>query len=56
MLVTAAQLIAAGATELEAAQACILAPLSTDGAIADGLREVAAASLLAAGASSARSH
>ena len=47
VLVTAAQLIAAGATELEAAEACILAPLSTDGAITDGLREVAAASLLA---------
>ena len=45
VLVTAAQLIAAGATELEAAEACILAPLSTDGAITDGLREVAAASL-----------
>jgi MoxR-like ATPase len=46
VLVTAAQLIAAGATEMEAAEACILAPLSTDGAISDGLREVAAASLL----------
>jgi nitric oxide reductase NorQ protein len=45
VLVTAAQLIAAGATELEAAQACILAPLSSDGAINDGLREVAAAGL-----------
>ena len=52
VLVTAAQLIASGATELEAAEACILAPLSTDGAITDGLREVAAASLLAADASS----
>lgn len=51
VLVTAAKLIASGATEMEAAQACILAPLSTDGAINDGLREVAAASLLAAGAS-----
>ncbi|MEV3900940.1 CbbQ/NirQ/NorQ/GpvN family protein [Mycobacterium sp. NPDC050551] len=47
VLVTAAQLIAAGAGELEAAEASILAPLSTDGAINDGLREVAAASLLA---------
>ncbi len=47
VLVTAAQLIAAGATELEAADACILAPLSSDGAITDGLREVAAASLAA---------
>ncbi|OBI14792.1 AAA family ATPase [Mycobacterium sp. E2462] len=45
VLVTAAQLIAAGASELEAAQACILAPLSSDGAINDGLREVAAARL-----------
>jgi MoxR-like ATPase len=46
VLVTAAKLIASGATEMEAAEACILAPLSTDGAINDGLREVAAASLL----------
>lgn len=45
VLVTAAQLIAAGAAELEAAEACILAPLSNDGAISDGLREVAAARL-----------
>lgn len=44
-LVTAAHLIAAGASEMEAAEACILAPLTTDGAIHDGLREVAAASL-----------
>ena len=51
VLVTAAQLIAAGASELEAAQACILAPLSTDGAIGAGLREVAAASLVAVTAS-----
>jgi nitric oxide reductase NorQ protein len=55
VLVTAAKLIVSGATEIEAAHACILAPLSTDGAINDGLREVAAASLLAAGASDARS-
>jgi nitric oxide reductase NorQ protein len=48
VVVTAAQLIAAGATELEAAESCILAPLSTDGAITDGLREVAVASLHAA--------
>lgn len=47
-LVTAAQLIAAGATEFDAAQACILAPLSSDGAISEGLREVAAASLAGA--------
>ena len=56
VLVTAAQLIAAGATELEAADACILAPLSTDGAITDGLREVAAAALLAADPSNERAH
>jgi nitric oxide reductase NorQ protein len=48
VLVTAAQLIAAGAGELEAVQACVLAPLSTDGAITDGLKETAAATLLAA--------
>ncbi|BBZ24408.1 CbbQ/NirQ/NorQ/GpvN family protein [Mycolicibacter hiberniae] len=41
-LVNAAELVAAGAGEFEAAQACILAPLTTDGAIHDGLREVAA--------------
>jgi hypothetical protein len=52
VLVTAAQLIAAGATELDAADACILAPLSTDGAVTDGLREVAAASLGTSDASS----
>jgi MoxR-like ATPase len=45
VLVTAAHLIVAGATELEAAEACVLAPLSTDGAITDGLRQVAIASL-----------
>jgi len=48
VLVTAAKLVAAGTTEVEAAEVCILAPLSSDGAITDGLREVAAASLLAA--------
>ena len=47
VLVTAAQLIAAGAAELDAADACILAPLSTDGAVTEGLREVAAASMAA---------
>lgn len=47
VLVTAAQLIVAGASELGAAEACILAPLSTDGAISDGLREVAVACLAA---------
>lgn len=51
VLVTAAQLIAIGATELDAAQACILAPLSSDGAITEGLREIAAASLIGAGSS-----
>ncbi|MEC9322627.1 MAG: AAA family ATPase [Actinomycetota bacterium] len=45
VLVTAAHMIAAGAAELDAAEACILAPLSGDGAIADGLREITAASL-----------
>lgn len=44
-LVTAAQLIAAGVHETTATEACILAPLSTDGAITDGLRDVVAASL-----------
>ena len=45
VLVAAARLIAAGAGELAAADACILAPLSSDGAIHDGLREIAAGSL-----------
>jgi MoxR-like ATPase len=44
-LVTAAKMIAAGASELEAAEVCILAPLSNDGAITDGMRELAAAVL-----------
>jgi MoxR-like ATPase len=48
VLVTAAQLIAAGANEVEAVEACVLAPLSTDGAVSEGLRETAAASLIAA--------
>jgi nitric oxide reductase NorQ protein len=47
VLVTAAHLIATGASELDAAEACILAPLSVDGAITDGLREVAVATLAA---------
>jgi nitric oxide reductase NorQ protein len=47
VLVTAAHVIAAGAGELDAAEACILAPLSVDGAITDGLREVAVATLAA---------
>ncbi|MCX4091945.1 CbbQ/NirQ/NorQ/GpvN family protein [Nocardia sp. alder85J] len=45
VLVTAARLIASGATESDAAEACILAPTSTDAAIIDGLREIAAATL-----------
>jgi MoxR-like ATPase len=44
-LVTAAKLIAAGADEMEAVEVCILAPLGNDGAISDGLRELAVASL-----------
>lgn len=44
-LVTAAKMIAAGASELEAAEVCILAPLSNDGAVTDGLNEIAAACL-----------
>jgi nitric oxide reductase NorQ protein len=56
VLVTAAQLIAAGATELDAADACILAPLSTDGAVTDGLREVAAANLATPNTSDASSN
>ena len=42
----AAQLIAAGTDEREAADVCILAPLSSDGAITAGLREVATGCLL----------
>lgn len=49
VLVTAALLVVAGSSEIDAAEASILAPLSTDGAITGGLREVAAATLLAAG-------
>ncbi len=44
-LVTAAHLVAAGASELEAAQVCILGTLSSDGAIATALTELAVASL-----------
>lgn len=47
-LVAAAKLIVAGTPELDAAEVCILAPLSTDGAITNGLRELAAGSLLPA--------
>jgi MoxR-like ATPase len=52
VLVTAAKLVAAGASELEAAEVCILAPLSNDGAITDGLHELASASLSGTSASS----
>jgi MoxR-like ATPase len=45
-LVAAAKLIAAGTSELVAAEVAIVAPLSTDGANIDALREVAAATLL----------
>ncbi|WP_280401197.1 CbbQ/NirQ/NorQ/GpvN family protein [Nocardia carnea] len=48
VLVTTAHLIAAGATEWDAAYACLLAPLSTNGAIGEGLREIAAAALATA--------
>ena len=45
-LVTAAHLVAAGASELEAAEVSILATLTTDGTITAALRELTAASLL----------
>ena len=45
-LVTAAKMIAVGASEREAAEVAILAPLSNDGAVTDGLNEIAAACLL----------
>jgi MoxR-like ATPase len=45
-LVAAAKLIAVGTAELVAAEVAILAPLSTDGANTDALRELAAATLL----------
>jgi MoxR-like ATPase len=44
-LVTAAHLVAAGVSETDAAEVCILGPLSTDGAVTDALREIAAATL-----------
>lgn len=44
-LVAAAKMIASGCGEVEAAEVCILAPLSSDGAISNGLRELAAAVL-----------
>ena len=49
VLVTAAHLVAAGADEMSAAEAAVLSPLSSDGAIGDGLREIAAACLQPAG-------
>jgi nitric oxide reductase NorQ protein len=51
-LVSAAHLVAAGVSEAQAAEVCILGPLSTDGTVTDALREVAAASLLASAAPS----
>jgi MoxR-like ATPase len=45
-LVTAAHLVAAGVSELDAAEVCVLGPLSSDGSVTAALREVAAASLL----------
>jgi MoxR-like ATPase len=48
-LVNAAHLVAAGVAETDAADICVLAPLSTDGSVTGALRELAAASLLAAG-------
>jgi MoxR-like ATPase len=44
-LVAAAKMIASGCSELDAAAVCILAPLSSDGAITNGLRELAVAAL-----------
>ncbi|MFI9534949.1 CbbQ/NirQ/NorQ/GpvN family protein [Nocardia fusca] len=48
VLVTTGHLIAAGADIRDAAEACILAPLSSNGAINEGLREIAAAALATA--------
>lgn len=48
VLVSAAQLVASGADEMTAAEVAVLAPLSSAGAVGDGLREIAAASLLTA--------
>lgn len=44
-LVTTAKMIASGVSELEAAEVCLLAPLSNDGAVTDGLYQIAAACL-----------
>lgn len=49
VLVSAAHLVAAGADEMSAAEAAVLAPLSGDGAISEGLREIAAACLQPSG-------
>ncbi|WP_292991741.1 CbbQ/NirQ/NorQ/GpvN family protein [Mycobacterium sp.] len=54
VLVTAAHLIGVGADELTAVTSAVLAPLSTDGAITAGLREIATATLSPAPASSVR--
>ncbi|WP_299572134.1 CbbQ/NirQ/NorQ/GpvN family protein [uncultured Williamsia sp.] len=43
VLVAAARLTAAGVDEFTAVESCVLAPLSSDGAISDGLRAVASA-------------
>ena len=45
VLVTAAKFIVCGATEMEAAEDCILAPLSSEGTASEGLREIATAIL-----------
>jgi MoxR-like ATPase len=44
-LVTAAHLVASGVSERDAAEVCILGPLTSDGTITPALREVAVASL-----------
>ncbi|WP_290583176.1 AAA family ATPase [Ketobacter sp.] len=48
VLVAAAALVAEGAGEVEAAEICILAPLSQDGVVPSGMRELAAATLMPA--------
>lgn len=44
-LVTAAHLVAAGVGEVDAAESCILGPLTTDGSVSAGLREIVIACL-----------
>lgn len=44
-LVSAAHLVASGAPEIDAAEVCILGPLTTDGSVSDALRELAVACL-----------